>query len=191
MERTVKRFTKVYPWYGAFTGDLLFYIAIDTLFLTLVKNFSAAEIVSLNSIAQLVCIGLQFPLLFLIKKIGNTASFRLGAFCLLSSSVLITFGPNYFVVLLGKILHVAAAILRNASVVALENNLDLVDNRSDFVRLRTSANTVYAFVTMLISFVASYMFNLNHYLPMFGCIACCAALFLWYAGFSMGWLLLL
>ena len=178
MERTVKRFTKVYPWYGAFTSDLLFYIAIDTLFLSLVKNFTAAEIVSVNSIAQLVCIGLQFPLLFVIKKIGNTASFRVGAFCLLLSSVLITFGQSYFLVLLGRIFHDAAAILRNASVVALENNLELTDSRSDFVRLRTASNTAYSFITMLIAFVASYMFNLNNYLPMFGCIACCAVGFI-------------
>lgn len=174
MKGKINRFIKVFPWYSGFTGDLLFYIAIDTLFLTIVKNFSPSQIVSLTSISQLVCIALQFPILFIIKKIGNTASVRAGAFLLLLSAIFITFGKNYYIVLLGRIFHDAAAIFRTASFVALENNLDIIDDRKDFVRLRTAANTVYAVVTMLISFVASYMFNLNHYLPMIGCITTCA-----------------
>lgn len=177
-DKRANRFLKLYPWYHGFTGDLLFYIAISTLFLTFVKNFSAAQIVALSSFSQLICILLQFPILFIIKKIGNTASVRLGAFLLLLSALFVTFGPNYYTVLVGMVFHDAATIFHNASVVALENNLDAVGRREDFVRLRTSANTVYAVITMLISFVASYMFNLDHYLPMYGCIATCTTGFL-------------
>ena len=89
------------------------------------------------------------------------------------SAVLITFGKSYFPVLLGRIFHDVAAIFRSASIVALENNLDLLNREDEFVRYRTSANTAYAVITMLISFVVSYMFNLNHYLPMIGCIMTC------------------
>lgn len=173
MNKGVNRFLKVFPWYSGFTSDLLFYIAVDTLFLTIVKNFTPAEIVSITSLSQLVCIALQFPVLFVIKKIGNTASVRTGAFFLLLSSIFITFGKSYYLVLFGRIFHDVAVIFKSASIVALENNLELIERRSDFVRYRTSANTVYAVITMLISFVASYMFNLNNYLPMIGCITTC------------------
>lgn len=174
MEKKIQRFCKLYPWYIGFTSDLLFYIAIDTMFLSFVKEFTAAEIVSITSIAQLVCMALQFPILFLMKKIGNTASVRMGSLLLLSSSVFITFGKTYFLVLFGRILHDAAVVFRTAaSFAVLENNLDLAGKRSEFIRLRTSANTIYAIITMIISFVASYMFNLYNYLPMWGCIACC------------------
>ena len=174
LNKGANKFLKVFPWYSGLTGDLLFYIAIDTLFLTIVKNFSPAEIVSITSLSQLICIALQFPILFVIKKIGNTASIRTGAFFLLLSAVFITFGKSYYLVLSGRIFHDVAVIFKSASIVALENNLDLVDRKSDFVRYRTSANTVYSVITMLISFVASYMFNLNNYLPMIGCITTCA-----------------
>ena len=173
MNKNINRFTKVFPWYTGLTADLLFYIAIDTLFLTVVKNFSAAQVVSLASFAQFACIALQFPVLFIIKRIGNTASTRVGAVCLLLSAILITVGNNYYFVLLGRLFHDVSVIFKTASYVALENNLDLIGKRNDFVRLRASANTVYAVLTMLISFVASYMFNLNHYLPMIGCIIAC------------------
>ena len=174
MKKGANKFLKAFPWYSGLTGDLLFYIAIDTLFLTIVKNFSPAEIVSITALSQLICIALQFPALYIIKKIGNTASVRTGAFSLLLSAFLIAFGKNYYLVLLGRIFHDVAAIFKSASIVMLENNLDLLNRRSDFVHYRTSANTVYAVITMLISFVASYMFNLNHYLPMIGCITTCA-----------------
>ena len=178
MTRTIDRFIKIFPWYSGFTGDLLFYIAIDTLFLTLVKSFSPAQIVSIVSISKLVCIALQFPILFVIKKIGNTASLRAGALFLLLSALFITFGKSYYLVLFGNVLHDVAGIFKSASVVALENNLEKIDRRTDFVPVRTAANTVYSVITMLISFVASYMFNLNHYLPMYGCITTCAIGFL-------------
>ena len=173
MEKKVGRFAQLYPWYVGFTGDLLFYIAIDTLFITIVKNFSPAQIVSLTSFSQFACIALQFPILFVIKRIGNTASTRTGALFLLLSAILITFGKSYYLVLLGRVFHDVAAIFRTASTVCLENNLELIGRRRDFIRLRTSGNTVYSIITMLISFVASYMFNMNHYLPMIGCIITC------------------
>ena len=40
MERKLSRFVKLYPWFAGLTGDLLFYIAIDTLFLTVVKELT-------------------------------------------------------------------------------------------------------------------------------------------------------
>ena len=174
MDKKIDRFTKIYPWFAGFTGDLLFYIAIDTLFLTIVKGFSAAQIVSLSSFSQFACIALQFPILFIIKRIGNTASIRASALFLLISAILITIGQSYYIVLLGRIFHDVAAIFHAAATVGLENNLELVGKRRDFIRVRTSGNTVYSIVTMLISFVASYMFNLNYYLPMIGCIITCA-----------------
>lgn len=173
MEKKIERFTKIYPWYSGLTGDLLFYIAIDTLFLTAVKNFSAAQIVSMTSVSKIACILLQFPLLWVIQRIGNTASLRLGALFMLLSSVFITFGPNYYLVALGRIFHDVAFIFRNVVAVTLENNLDLIGRRDRFIGLRTAANTIYAVITMLISFVASLMFNYNNYLPMFGCITTC------------------
>ena len=174
MEKRINRSINLFPFYYGFTADLLFYIAIDTLFLSLVKNFTAAEIVSLTSLSQLLSIALQFPILYVIKKIGNTASVRSGALFLLLSALFITFGKTYLLVLIGRFFHDVAVIIRNASIVALENNLDLVDRKGDFIKIRTSANTVYAVITMLISFVASYMFTLNNYLPMYGCIATCS-----------------
>ncbi len=173
MERKIKRFTKLYPWYAGLTGDLLFYIAINTLFLTVTKGFSSAEIVSADTVGTVIGILFQFPVLRIIQRIGNTASLRVSASLLLLSAILLTLAPNYAVMLLGRICHTLAFVFQSVGVVMLENNLDLADRRLEFVRIRTAAKTVYAALTMAIAFIAAPMFNFHQYLPMVGCLITC------------------
>ena len=59
---------KLYPWFSSLSGDLLFFIAIDTLFLSTVKGLTAYQIALMTAIGTLTCVVLQYPLLRLIKK---------------------------------------------------------------------------------------------------------------------------
>ena len=177
-ERNLKRFNIIFPWFTGLSEDLLFWVAINTLFLTVVKNFTASQIVSLTSVSLIACILFQVSLLNLIKKIGNTKSVRLGALLLLLSSILLTFGTNYIVVALGQILYEVSFTFQNMANVILKNNLELQNRQNEYIRYRTNANTVYAIVTMIISFIASFMFNINNYLPMICCILSCFVCFL-------------
>lgn len=176
-EQNLKRFNKLFPWFAGLSGDLLFWAAIDTLFLTVVKNFNASQIVSLTSISLITCILLQIPLLNIIKKIGNTKSVRLGSLLLLISSILLTLGTKYIIVVIGKILYEVAFTFQNMINVVLKNNLELQNRENEYIKFRTNANTIYAIATMIISFVASFMFNINNYLPMIGCITFCFVCF--------------
>lgn len=176
-EKMIK-FNKIFPWYAGLSGDLLFWVAIDTLFLTVVKNFNASQIVSLTSVSLITCIALQIPLLKIIKKIGNTNSVKLGSLLLLISSLLLTFGQNYLVIALGKIIYEIAFTFQNMANAVLKNNLELQNRSNEYIKVKTKSNTIYATVTMVISFVASIMFNLNNYLPMFGCITFCLICFI-------------
>ena len=176
-KKNLKRFNKLFPWFEGLSGDLLFWVAIDTLFLTIVKKFTASQIVSLTSISLITCILLQVPLLNIIKKIGNTKSVRLGSLLLLISSILLTFGTNYIVIVIGKIIYEVAFTFQNMINAVLKNNLELQNRENEYIKLRTNANTIYAVVTMIISFVASIMFNINNYLPMIGCILFCIICF--------------
>ena len=83
------------------------------LFLTTVKNFNASQIVSLTSIFLITSIVLQMPLLKIIKKIGNTKAVRIGSLLLLISSILLTFGPNYTVIAIGKMFYGSAFTFHN------------------------------------------------------------------------------
>lgn len=175
MERKMERYVRLFPWFSGLKNDLLFYIAVDTLFLTVVKGFTAVQIVSLNSISQIVCIVLQMPVLFFIRRLGNSSCVKISGLFMLLSALLTTFGTRFGVIVAARIIHDLSAMFNNASVVALENNLTALGRRSEFVRVRTRANMIYSALTMLISFVAGAMFNWNPYLPMAGCITTCTA----------------
>lgn len=177
-QENMTRFNRIFPWYLGLSGDLLFWIAIDTLFLTVVKNFNASQIVSLTTVSLVTCILLQPLLLKIIKKTGNTNSVRMGALLLLIASLLLTFGKKYVVIALGNIFYEIAFTFQNMANVMLKNNLELQNRNDDYIKIKTKANTIYAIVTMIISFIASIMFNLNNYLPMLGCIAFCLICFI-------------
>ena len=183
MDKNMQKFNKLFPWFAGLSGDLLFWVAIDTLFLTVVKKFTASQIVSLTSISMITCILLQIPLLNIIKKIGNTNSVRLGSLLLLISSILLTFGTNYIIIVIGKILYEVAFTFQNMINAVLKNNLELQNRENEYIKFRTNANTIYAVTTMLISFVVSIMFNINNYLPMIGCVLFCFICFI--LSFSM------
>ena len=176
-QEKMTKFNKIFPWYAGLSDDLLFWVAIDTLFLTVVKNFNASQIVSLTTVSLITCIALQVPLLKIIKKIGNTKSVRLGSMLLLVSSLLLTFGQNYIVVALGKVIYEIAFTFQNMANAVLKNNLELQNRNNEYIKVKTKSNTIYATVTMIISIIASLMFNLNNYLPMFGCITFCIICF--------------
>ncbi len=177
-QKKITKFNNIFPWYAGLSGDLLFWVAIDTLFLTIVKKFNASQIVSLTTVSLIACIALQVLLLKIIKKIGNTNSVRLGSVLLLVSSLLLTFGQNYIVIVLGKVIYEIAFTFQNMANVVLKNNLELQNRSNEYIKVKTKSNTIYATVTMIISFIASLMFNLNNYLPMFGCITFCLICFI-------------
>ena len=67
-------------------------------------------------------------------------------------------------------------------IFSIYNKSGYQHKENEYIKYRTKANTIYALVTMIISFVASIMFNINNYLPMIGCITFCVICFIlsWY-----------
>ncbi len=73
----------IMPFFTGISEDLMFFIAISTLFLSIVKGLSASQITFLSTISNLFCILLQLPALKIIQKIGNLRAIRLGTIMLL------------------------------------------------------------------------------------------------------------
>ncbi len=156
----------------------MFYIAIDSLFLTLVKGLSPAQIAFLPTIGTLVCIFIQVPLLKMVEKLGNTKSTRVGTFLLLLSALFITFGYSYKTILLGKIIYEIAWVFKNMEPIILKNNLIVEGTEEDFIKERNKATTLYAIFTAIIAFIAGSLFNYNNYIPMYLCITICVICFI-------------
>ena len=65
----IKKSIKLYPLFYAFSADLIFFVPIDTLFLTLVKGLNASQISAITMIGLLVCILSQKIIVKITKKI--------------------------------------------------------------------------------------------------------------------------
>ena len=185
MEDTIKqtnkklnRFNKLYPWYDAISGDLMFFIAIDTLFLTIVKGLDPAHIAMLTTISALISIVMQLPLLSIIKKLGNTKSVRLGTLLLLTSACFITFSPSFIGIVFGRILYELSFIFRRMGAIALKNNLIYQKKAEDYLKMSNRGDILYAAITLVIALVAGPIFNFNNYLPMYLCIGFAALAFI-------------
>ena len=172
MDRKCRRSVALFPFYYGFGIDLLFYVAIDTLFLTTVKGFAESQFLTLAAIATTVSLALRLPLLWVAKKLGNTAALRMGAASLLAGSIMITFGTTFPVIAIGRCLRFVNATITDICLVpTLENNLARLGKEEAFLPIRTKGSTCYSAITLAISLVAASMFNINPYLPMYCCIA--------------------
>ncbi len=172
-EKRIKTSLKVYPFYYGLSADLMFWAAINTLFLTIVKKFSAQEVNSLVSFSILISIVGYFIILKLIKKIGELNAVKIGNIILLLSSVFITFFKTYNGVLLGLTLYEIAFIFKSMDHVILRKNLESLNEKEKFFNYETKGTLIYSIITMAISFVSGFIFNINNYLPMYICIFFC------------------
>lgn len=173
IERRINISNKMYPLYDGLSKDLLFYIAIDTLFLTVAKGFSAFQISFLGVVPTLICICMQPLLLKIVRKLGNVNSSRTGTFMLLLSSLIITFGNSFWLIAIGQLIYDIAFVLKNMESISLRNNLKYQNKQEKYMAIRGRSNTIYATVTFLIAIVAGPLFNISPYLPMYLCIFFC------------------
>ena len=170
---------KTMPFFMGLSNDLIFYIAINTIFLTTVKQLTAAQISFLTTISFLGYIILQRPFLKIINKIGNTKSVRIGTIVLLLGSIILTFGKSYYAVMLGQILYAISYIFKSMDNVLLKNNLAYLGNKDDYIKYKNKSSIAYSINTTIIALFAGYLFNINHYLPMYlGIIVCLINVFI-------------
>lgn len=177
-KRYLKWFNKIYIWFDGFTDDLLFYVAISTLFYTIVKGFSAQEIVFLTTISSLISIILRVPLIKLIQLIGSTKSVRIGIGLLVIASILITFGTSYITIMIAECIYSIAFVFRGMLSVVLRHNLIYQKLEDDYIKVKNKASILYAIITAIVAFIAGFLFNINNYLPMYLCIFFCLICFI-------------
>ena len=164
---------KVLPWFMGLSNDLMFYIAVNTLFFTAAKGMTAAEITFLTTVSGTACILLQTPILAIVHKIGNTRSVRLGTLLLLAGSILLTFGPSYPFIMAGHICYACSMLFKHMDNVMLQSDLDYLGQHDGYIIQKNKAGILYSAVTTGVALVAGPLFKVNTYLPMYLYIAVC------------------
>ena len=165
--KKINRSIKLFPIFSAFSGDIIFLVPIDTLFLVLTKGLNASQITAMTMISLLVCIMTQKGILIVAKKIGNVNSIKLATILLLISILILTFGKSFSVILLYRCIYEVAMMFFNMSKVLLKNNLISVNRQQDYYRIRNISKIFYAVTTMITAVLSGYLFNINNYWPMY------------------------
>ena len=170
-KRYSSRFYRQYLWYSALETDLLFFVVIDAMFLTTVKEMSMEQVSMLTFLSLVFSLAIQYPLLKGIHLIGNRAAVRLGSIVLVASAACITFAPNFAVMLIGGFLKCIAHTLGAMGTAVLKNRLvmDGIDDR--YVFYQSDANSVTSLAMMITSLLCGFLFRINGYVPMLACIA--------------------
>lgn len=164
---------KLYPVFYGLSSDLIFFIAINTLFLTEVKGLTASNINFINTIGKLVALFFYFFSYKIIKIIGNLSSIKLGTLLILISTLLFTFSTNLLFFALAEILYEVSFVFKSMDTVVLNNNLIYENKENDFVKIKSRAATIYSITTLIASLFAGILFNINPYIPMIICILIC------------------
>lgn len=169
----IKISNKIYPFLAGLSDDLMFWAAINTIFLTIVKGFNASRISMLVAIASFSSIIFERIMFRIIIKIGNLKSFRMGLVMFLLAAIIITFTKNLFIIAIGFIIYYLAYYFTNMGNVILKRNLKAINCENDFAKIQSKTSLIYATATMINSFVVGFLFNVNNYLPMIICILIC------------------
>ena len=165
--KKIKRSINIYPVFASFTGDMIFFVPIDTLFLTLVKGLNASQITAMTMVALIVCIILRKAILSAVKSIGNVNSLRLGTILILIVALVLTFGKSFALMLLYKSINEIAFMFLNMDEIILKSNLNAVNRKDDYYKIRNKSKIMYSIITLFTALVAGNLFNINQYLPMY------------------------
>ena len=173
IDKRIKLSNKLYPIFHGLSADLIFFIAINTLFLTSVKGLTFSEINFMTTIGVLVALVFYLLSHKIINKIGDLYSIRLGTLLLLTSALLFTFSTNFIFFILAEIFYEVGFVFKCVDQVVLNNNLIYQKKENDYIKIRTKATTIYSIVTMIATLIVGFLFNISPYLPMFICILIC------------------
>ncbi len=164
---------KIYPWFAGLTNNLVFYVVINTVWLTNVKGFDAMQVVFLE-----VCVGLAVrifltPALRLSERLGNTWAMRLGAIFLFITSLLLTFGTEYWVFMLAMLFQALAVVLMAMRDILIQDNLSHMHKSEDYLKISSRSHLIYTAATMIASLLVGIFFAKWQYLPMvLGSVIC-------------------
>ena len=172
-ERNIKLSNKIYPIFYGFSSDLVFWIAINTLFLTTVKHLNASQINTINFVGTLVAIVIQLFSIKFIRKIGNLNSIKLGTIMLFLAVLIFTVGTEYYMFFIAQILYSCGFIFKQMDNVVLIKNLKYLNKSEEYIKYQSKGSTLYSLTTLIISIFSGLLFNINNYIPMIFCLIIC------------------
>ena len=172
IQKIRKRNMKLFPTYKKLAWDYLFYYSIDFLFLTQIKNISAANVVLANSFKHLFGIFLQIPANIIVEFLGRKNSIILGNILNCIYLVMFMMTGNLFDLILAKFISSFAISIKEIAEPGLLNaSIPPSKYKSNiFAKLNAKGASGFFILSAISKLIGGFLFEINGYMPMIFCL---------------------
>ena len=162
---------KLFPIYKMFSWDLLFYYAVNFLFLTKVKGISASEILFIDAFYPLFKIFFQIFGVSIIDGIGKRKSLIFGNLFVASSIlILILLNGPLALTLSNLIMAIGYTLKELSEPTFLDDSIPASQYKPNiFAKIDGKGSYWYYILAAISSVITGFIFVANNYLPMILC----------------------
>lgn len=165
-----KQNMKIYSMYRAISMDLIFFYAIDFLFLTQVKNISASDVVLKTSFYALFMVILQIPANILIDKMGTRRCTILANIFNTIYLLMIIFAIDLKTLIIAEFFSALCFSIKDISDTTLLNmSIPETDKKGEiFSKIEGRGNKNYYYINAITSVLSGFLYTVNPYIPVIG-----------------------
>lgn len=166
---------KLFPIYKALSWDLLFYYAIEFLFLTQIKGLSASQVLFVNAFYPLFKFILEVPSNIIIQKLGKRKSLILGNLFIVGDMLFLILANNMYMIIFAWFLSAFGYALKGLTETnLLYDSVPKGDSRGNiFAKIDGRASSIYYYIDAISGLTTGFLFVVNGYLPMILCLVIC------------------
>lgn len=165
-----KQNMKLYSMYRAISADILFFYAIDFLFLTQVKHISASDVVLKSSFYALFMIILQIPANVLIDKMGTRRCTILANIFNTIYLLIIMIAKDLQALIIAEFFSALCFSIKDISDTTLLNiSIPEGDKKGEtFSKIEGKGIKNYYYINALTAICAGFLYTINPYIPIIG-----------------------
>lgn len=167
-----KQNMKLYSIYRAISMDIIFYYAIEFLFLTQVKNISASDVVLKSSFYALFMIILQIPVNILKDKVGTRRSIIISNIFNVIYIVIIMFATNLQTLIIAEFFSAICFSIKDISDTTLLN-MSIPEGKKKgeiFSKIEGKGNKNYYYLDAVTAVISGFLYTVNPYIPVVGAL---------------------
>lgn len=167
-----KQNMKLYSMYRAISADILFFYAIDFLFLTQVKNISASDVVFKSSFYALFMIILQIPANILIDKMGTRRCTILANIFNVIYLIMIMFATDLQILIVAEFVSALCFSIKDVSDTTLLNkSIPEGEKKGEiFSKIEGKGSKNYYYINAITMLISGFLYTINPYIPVIGAV---------------------
>ncbi len=161
----MNRNIKLYPFYLAFTWDIVFVWTIIILFYTNVKGLTYSQAIFLDSLLYISAFILSVPVSKLISKVKPLLASQIANLFAILFLLLVIFGTHYVTFMLAEVCFAIYMIISNIkNSILLSDTLRIVKRDKEYNRIYGGGLGMYYFIDAICCIFATTIYQFNPYI---------------------------